>query len=190
MNHFYEMREGPTSPSIHIGLDYDLDDVVDPFRVDNPGDVNDEWLCKFSYTVKGNLALDTLTNDVGWFIVSTKLSNLLVTNCKNRLDLNLIQFPEKITGSIKLLKDYRILGLNRTCACIDKQNTDAKWSKPDAKYAETIYTGYILQDKVPLSLDIFRLEESPAIMIVRENIYKAIVNAKVTGIDWRPFYTI
>ncbi len=178
------MMRMSTDTSVHISLEYDLDDVLDPREVESRSGVGAEWLTKYKYIVSGITLQDCITNDVGWYILSERVMNVLFATCRNAHDINAIKFADQTVTQISFLKRYCICGITRTILCVNRERSDARWSKDAPNKADCIYKGNLTQTMIPDDADIFHLAECPTFPVVRSDVAKTLIEMNVTGIKF------
>lgn len=82
-------------------------------------------------------------------------------------------------------RDYFIINPFNIQDCIDKEKSKIRWNKIDPELISSCFKLVIIPDKIDDSLVLFRPKNMPTIVMVREDLTKAISNEGFTGIRFR-----
>lgn len=133
---------------------------------------------------KGLQPADNLPNNLGFHFVSEKLKQLLETHSGANFEFLPIRLRNH---KKKVLPDpYYIANLLDMVACVDRERSDFV---ADALFKDEIqYFKTLVLDMEKLGPDrkIFRLRERPRLVIIREDLARAITEAGCTGVVFNP----
>ncbi|MEI7732693.1 MAG: hypothetical protein WCO56_24185 [Verrucomicrobiota bacterium] len=181
---FYLLKYLSHSESYRLAIDYSLEEVVDPlkFLYDK---ISPEVFFKnfqFSYG-SGSVFQDGIVNDIGWYIVSDRLTKTL-QSVKNIEDVQFFPLPDTAYGVDNRLRGYNILAVKKRTPCLNKKLSDIRWSKTSPeRHAIAIYKGYLTDYLIPNNCDIFYLDEYPVCPILSSEIAMKMKALKISGFD-------
>jgi hypothetical protein len=178
---FYKPIYAETEDEVVVLCDYDLRG----FKYTDllVGKVIEQWdenICLY-YEEEGELE-DFLANPLHWPILSQRFVALL-----DRMDVSQIQyFPANIRNKVtgRKIIGYHIANVMELIPALDWEKSDYELWDDGSGDIRRLYKLVIVKSKVRPGAHIFRLAEDPFSLIVSEELKVALLNAKITGVDF------
>ncbi|MFL5354794.1 imm11 family protein [Archangium sp.] len=133
---------------------------------------------------KGIKPADSIPNFLGFHIVSEKLKQLLEATAGARFEF----LPVRLRNhKKKILPDaYYVANLLDLVTCVDRSRSDFTVDELDKKEIRRFRRLVLDTSKIGPDSKIFRLGERPRLLIVREDLARAITEAGCTGMRFMP----
>lgn len=142
----------------------------------------DNWNSEFTFyynTKEGNQFTDFIANDLGWFIVSTKVRNTIIEyGIRNIqfLPLNIKNINEN-----NIISGYFVANLCGVVDALDLANSKYIEHNIEGFPKMISVTHYALKLELVSELNIFRLKDNEDLIFVSEEFKKTIIKNGITG---------
>lgn len=180
---YYKMMTDVTNDRdiiCYLSVDYEIEQYE--LQIGKPFDNSNRNIIFYYKSDEGDFFTDYLSNDMGWFLVSEKLKNIL-----NNLDIDIQYFEVDIfekKESVSKCKYYIANILTVVDALCLEEST---YFETELDENEIIYSisRYAVYGEKLKNIDIFKLSNGQEIPIfVSEKFKKIIEDNKLTGLDF------
>lgn len=122
---------------------------------------------------------DSPPNSLNLIFASERLKLFLHEHAGARVEFLPIRFQDQKDRLVP--EPYFIMNLLEVVECVDLEKSKFRRSEMDPNFIATFYLLVLDEKRIPPQAKLFRLKEKPNLILVREDLAQALVNADFTG---------
>jgi hypothetical protein len=134
---------------------------------------------RINVDVNGTIMPDYLGNPLSWPLVSVRFEKILKAICPEDVQLIDIHLYDMHTKGV--IRDYSVVNVVRTIACLDFKQSTINYSSD--KRIVAVPKIVIASKAIPNDVHMFRIQEWPYVVIISNELATAIQSAGMTGVS-------